>query len=186
MHDRVQRTSMLRPRKTARGLAALAVAYAITLAPRGLLAEETKLAQAGHEDHQHTPSSPRAAATAKKQKTPAKKQKKTPKGKGHPASHKHSGPGPRLRAPKPAAAHQHDAEPGIAHEHGGMAMKALLGPYSMTREGSGTSWLPDTTPHEGIHGTIGDWMVMWHALINGVYDRQGGPRGREKDRKSVV
>ena len=59
-------------------------------------------------------------------------------------------------------------------------MKAFLGPYPMTREGSGTSWLPDTTPHEGIHATYGDWSVMAHALINGVYDTQGGPRGGEK------
>jgi hypothetical protein len=59
-------------------------------------------------------------------------------------------------------------------------MKAFLGPYPMTREASGTSWQPDTTPHEGVHGRIGDWQVMWHALLNGVYDRQGGPRGGEQ------
>jgi hypothetical protein len=59
-------------------------------------------------------------------------------------------------------------------------MKGFLGPYPMTREGSGTSWVPDTTPHEGIHATAGDWTLMWHALFNGVYDRQGGPRGGEK------
>jgi hypothetical protein len=59
-------------------------------------------------------------------------------------------------------------------------MKAFLGPYGMNREGSGTSWLPDTTPHEGVHGKFGEWTTMWHALINGVYDHQGGPRGGEK------
>lgn len=61
-----------------------------------------------------------------------------------------------------------------------MEMRGFLGPYSMTREGSGTSWLPDATPHEGIHSSVGDWMFMGHALINGVYDRQGGPRGGDK------
>jgi hypothetical protein len=50
----------------------------------------------------------------------------------------------------------------------------------MTREGSGTSWVPETSPHEGIHGRIGDWTTMWHANFNLVYDRQGGPRGGEK------
>ena len=59
-------------------------------------------------------------------------------------------------------------------------MKAFLGPYGMNREGSGTSWLPDTTPHEGVHGKFGEWTTMWHALINGVYDQQGGPRGGQK------
>src|SRR5882757_4282751 len=68
------------------------------------------------------------------------------------------------------------------HDMGGhqMEMKGFLGPYSMTREGSGTSWLPDATPHEGVHAMFGDWMVMGHALINGVYDSQGGPRGGSK------
>jgi hypothetical protein len=30
-------------------------------------------------------------------------------------------------------------------------MTGTLGPYTMTREASGTSWQPDTSPHEGIH-----------------------------------
>ena len=59
-------------------------------------------------------------------------------------------------------------------------MKGFLGPYGMTREGSGTSWVPDTTPHEGIHGRLGDWTTMWHAHFNLVYDRQDGPRGDKK------
>src|SRR5947209_7300510 len=56
-------------------------------------------------------------------------------------------------------------------------MKGFLGPYAMTREGSGTSWVPDVTPHEGIHGRFGEWMTMAHAQFNFVLDRQGGPRG---------
>lgn len=59
-------------------------------------------------------------------------------------------------------------------------MVGYLGPYSMSREGSGTSWLPDSTPMEGIHRTFGEWQTMSHALINLVYDRQGGPRGANK------
>src|SRR6185295_12227285 len=49
------------------------------------------------------------------------------------------------------------AEHGAHQQHGGM--KAFLGPYAMTREGSGTSWVPDVTPHEGIHGKFGDWTT---------------------------
>ncbi len=67
--------------------------------------------------------------------------------------------------------------------HAGMTqhdMAGFFGPYSITREGSGTSWLPDATPHEGIHTSANGWMFMTHALINGVYDSQGGPRGGDK------
>jgi hypothetical protein len=64
--------------------------------------------------------------------------------------------------------------------HGGHEMKGFLGPYGMGREGSGTSWQPDTSPHQGIHAQYGEWMTMWHAMFNGVYDNQGGPRGDTK------
>ncbi len=74
---------------------------------------------------------------------------------------------------------------GAEHAHGGHAhappeMRAALGPYPMTREGSGTSWLPDATPHQGIHSTLGDWSTMTHGFANLIYDRQGGPRGASK------
>lgn len=76
----------------------------------------------------------------------------------------------------------HGAMSGMDHGggHGGHEMNGFLGLYSMGREGSGTSWQPDTTPHEGIHAQYGDWMTMWHAMFNGVYDNQGGPRGDTK------
>ena len=69
--------------------------------------------------------------------------------------------------------HGHDG----AHD---MQMKGFFGPYPMIREGSGTSWLPDSTPHDGVHVMAEDWMLMAHGLFNGVYDKQGGPRGGEK------
>lgn len=61
--------------------------------------------------------------------------------------------------------------------HGDHAMTGFLGPYTMTREGSGTSWVPDTTPHEGIHQQLADWSVMTHGAVNLIYDHQAGPRG---------
>jgi hypothetical protein len=64
--------------------------------------------------------------------------------------------------------------------HGRHEMKGFLGPYGMGREGSGTSWQPDTSPHQGIHAQYGEWMTMWHAMFNGIYDNQGGPRGDTK------
>jgi hypothetical protein len=59
-------------------------------------------------------------------------------------------------------------------------MKSALGPYSMSREGSGTSWQPDATPMTGLHVTEGDWSVMAHGFVNAVYDKQTGPRGDKK------
>src|SRR5262245_50599777 len=38
-------------------------------------------------------------------------------------------------------------------------MHGFLGPYPIQREGSGTSWLPDTTPHFGVHATYGEWQT---------------------------
>ena len=49
--------------------------------------------------------------------------------------------------------------------------------------GSGTSWQPDASVHAGLHHMAGEWMLMGHALLNGVYDWQQGPRG---DRKAFV
>lgn len=63
----------------------------------------------------------------------------------------------------------------------GSSMVGALGPYPMSRESSGTSWQPDSSVHEGLHLADGPWMVMFHGLLNGVYDKQYGPRGGEKD-----
>lgn len=61
-----------------------------------------------------------------------------------------------------------------------MATTGAFGNYSMSRDASGTSWQPDASVHGGIHSHHGEWMVMTHALLNGVYDWQDGPRGDEK------
>ena len=62
-----------------------------------------------------------------------------------------------------------------------MTMHSPLGGYAMSRDASGTSWQPDASPHDGIMvHTDSGWMLMGHALFNGVYDSQGGPRGGDK------
>jgi hypothetical protein len=58
-----------------------------------------------------------------------------------------------------------------------MSMAGLLGPYAMTREGSGTSWAPDSTPLSGLMNMHGAWSGMIHGFANLIYDDQGGPRG---------
>jgi hypothetical protein len=72
----------------------------------------------------------------------------------------------------------HEAHSAKASEHS--AMNGALGDYPMARDASGTSWQPDSTPHAMGHGMRGDWTLMGHTLLNGVYSWQEGPRGDEK------
>jgi len=79
--------------------------------------------------------------------------------------------------------HGTEAMPGMehgGHELGAMHMQGQFGPYTMSREASGTSWQPDSTPHQGVMFMSGDWMLMAHANLFGIYDHQGGPRGGSK------
>lgn len=59
-------------------------------------------------------------------------------------------------------------------------MTGALGLYPSPREASGTSWQPDASMHMGEMSMNGPWMVMTHAMLNGVYDWQGGDRGGTK------
>ena len=78
-----------------------------------------------------------------------------------------------------AAAAQHPGHhpPASAGQQGGHAMTGLFGPYPMSREASGTSWQPESTPMFGYHFTKGSWMLMVHGTADAVYDHQGGDRG---------
>jgi hypothetical protein len=59
-------------------------------------------------------------------------------------------------------------------------MAALYGPYDMTRESSGTSWQPDSSPMGGVHFMRDPWMFMVEGFANLIYDEQGGARGAVK------
>jgi hypothetical protein len=61
-----------------------------------------------------------------------------------------------------------------------MASTGVLGPYPMMRDASGTSWQPDDSRPAAIHGMAGDWMLMGHMMLWGLYDTQSGPRGADK------
>lgn len=88
----------------------------------------------------------------------------------------------------PAVAQDHDHHAGMDHsqhampqtvEAGGQ-MRSALGVHPASRDGSGTSWVPQAAPMGGVHVMRGDWMFMGHGLLNGAYIDQGGPRGGEK------
>jgi len=77
-----------------------------------------------------------------------------------------------------AAAEESMAAPGGTTDSTPMMfMLGMYGPYPMTREASGTSWQPDSTPMDGIHQMSARGMTMWHGFANLIYDDQGGPRG---------
>ena len=65
-------------------------------------------------------------------------------------------------------------------DNGHMMMSPMYGDYIHTRESSGTSWQPDSSPMEGWHFNSGDWSFMAHGAVYGIYDKQGGNRGAEK------
>jgi hypothetical protein len=72
-----------------------------------------------------------------------------------------------------------DPQPEHVHHASPMAMTGALGDYPMSRDASGTSWQPDSTPHAMGHVMRGDWALSSHVMLNGVYDWQEGPRGDE-------
>jgi hypothetical protein len=68
-------------------------------------------------------------------------------------------------------AHPHDAEP----------EEALFGAYPMTRESSGTSWQPESSPMEGFHFEAGGFAMMLHGFIDFGYLSESEPRGTSED-----
>jgi hypothetical protein len=97
------------------------------------------------------------------------------------SSHDMPMPAPQQAPADPHAGHDMSQMDHMDHGgHGDHMMMGALGPYPMSREGSGTSWVPEASDHGGIHASAGDWMLMGHARLDGVYSAQNGPRGDEK------
>ena len=73
--------------------------------------------------------------------------------------------------------HQH--EPG-ASEQGHQHDMSGAGGISMTREGSGTAWLPDESPMYALHRESNGWMLMLHANAFLQYLKETGDRGSDQ------
>jgi hypothetical protein len=71
--------------------------------------------------------------------------------------------------------HQHHT-PAEQEEH---AQHVEPGGTFPMREGSGTAWLPDTTPMYAIHRRAGGWELMWHgnAFLQFLHEAAQEPRG---------
>lgn len=88
-------------------------------------------------------------------------------------------------APAPLRAqHEHHAAPAdtvpatAAALHAGHAMMRF-GPLGIpqSREGSGTSWLPDASPMYAVHRQAGSWELMLHGNAFLQYIDEGSERG---------
>jgi hypothetical protein len=86
-----------------------------------------------------------------------------------------------------AQAHEHHHDAGQAedqeHEHMDHAGAQVVAPAFRVphgREGSGTSWLPDSSPVFAHHFVAGDWTLMLHYSAEAGYDVQWGDRGSSR------
>lgn len=67
----------------------------------------------------------------------------------------------------------------MMHEQHEAMPQGVLG-LPMSREGSGTSWLPDASPVRAFMLRSGDWHVMLHGNLFAGYDYQAGDAGDDK------
>jgi hypothetical protein len=79
--------------------------------------------------------------------------------------------------------HEQEEEHGHGPEKDQMPMQQEHAPelqFSHAREGSGTSWMPDSSPVYAHHFTAGDWMLMLHYAATVGYDDQWSDRGSRR------
>lgn len=80
----------------------------------------------------------------------------------------------------PSSAAADSARPDTSMASDGHDMASMMeGPLGLShvRMGSGTSWMPDSSPMHANHKMWGDWTVMLHGVAFGQYDYQGSKRG---------
>ena len=67
-----------------------------------------------------------------------------------------------------------------AQEHTGHSQQTPDPDSFPTREASGTSWLPESSPMYGIHHAAGDWQLMWHGNAFAQFLYESADRGNEQ------
>jgi hypothetical protein len=82
-----------------------------------------------------------------------------------------------LASAKASGQHAGVDHPARTDEHHTHVMEGFYGPYDAGREGSGTSWLPASTPMESYHFQAGAWAFMVHGFANFVLQDESEPRG---------
>jgi len=66
-----------------------------------------------------------------------------------------------------------------SHSTANMSMHGMYGLYPMSRDASGTSWQPDSTPFTGMMLMTDKSMYMLQGFANFIYDNQGDKRGTD-------
>src|SRR5687767_5379002 len=66
------------------------------------------------------------------------------------------------------------------HQHAGHTMTSEDSDIPATRDGSGTSWLPDETPMYALHAQARGWMLMGHGNAFLQYFHEAGDRGSDQ------
>ena len=79
----------------------------------------------------------------------------------------------------------------VAAQHPGHEMQMPMADGVLgipdARAGSGTAWLPDSSPMHAAHFRAGEWTLMVHGIIAPLYDAQGeGGRARGGDQFIVI
>ncbi len=74
--------------------------------------------------------------------------------------------------------HEHHHEAKAAEPELASQAQPLVLPHA--REGSGTSWMPDSSPVYAHHFSAGDWMLMLHYSVFAGYDDQWSDRGSRR------
>ncbi len=141
-----------------RTLLATTLTGALLFGPRPLVAQE----------HQHDPA-----------KEPAKKRGAQEEQAPIPMQHDMS----KMQPSEKGKAMPHDMKQMSGHNMShmqGMDMMSSFAGIPMTRDASGTSWQPDSTPMHAKHEMSGLWRVMQHYSGFLSYDNQGGPRGSDQ------
>lgn len=94
---------------------------------------------------------------------------------------------PRYKDSKPLTLAEWSAQEGKEMEHGDMAgmdmgtMGGFFGPWSMAREGSGTTWLPDDSPmFMKDLGTAGRYNLYYMGSFSLNFSDAGGKRGDQQ------
>lgn len=126
-------------------------------------------------DHPHAPESDEArdGRAEKRDHPPAarhenhgpQEHREEKSGQEQPKEHQEHAPGKAMK--------------GEGHRPEQMSVSGPLG-LSHSREASGTSWQPDSTPMHAIHFMDGDWTFMLHGNVFLGYDYQSGKRGGDE------
>jgi hypothetical protein len=60
-----------------------------------------------------------------------------------------------------------------------MSMPSSFGTGTMFRQGSGTSWIPESSPMFASMKQAGSWLLMAHPVAHVTYSNHTGPRGQD-------